>query len=155
MSIKNFSNQLFSISIPDSSTSIHLGSFTNDSTARQLGIIRCIMYLQGQMTGERLTLAVTDDIASPTFSWHSDAVLASQIYSGSSGWLGWVRFDFSKQWLAASTEYQLLISATGNTETDDRSLNLVYDYPAPWNGSRQDQYNEHPIAFQVFGYERG
>jgi len=157
MSIKNFSETLFVQPMLGSTNPVHLGSFTNDSTPRQISNIRVVMYFDGSFTGERVKLTATDSVGSPTFSWDSDIILCKNLdptFETGAKWLGWVTFDFSKQWIYASTEYHLLMSATGYTETLDHSINMIFDYPAPWNGTRQDSYADHPIAFQVFGYER-
>ena len=157
MSILNLSDVLFTQSLGGSSSAVHLGSFTNDSTARQLGIVRVMMYFDGTFNGERIKLSVTDSISSPTFTWDSDTILVTDLDSTmatGANWLGWVKFDFGKQWVAASTAYHLTMTATGYTEADGHEITMVFDYPAPWNGSRQGLAQEHPIAFQVFGYER-
>lgn len=157
MSIKNFSETLFAQPLIGSSIPSHLGSFTNDSTARQLGNIRVIMYFDGTFTGERIKLSVTDSLTSPTFTYDSNILLVKDIdpaIQDAGAWLGWIRFDFDKQWITPSATYHLVITATGYTETNDHSINMIFDYPVPWNGARQDAYSDHPIAFQVFGYER-
>ncbi len=155
MSILNFSNRIFTLSIDNSPNSEPLGVVTNSSTARQLGNVRVLMYFHGAFSGERITLDVKDVAGAITHT--SDTILVTDIdpsFSGSVDWYGWVRFDFAKEWLKASTAYNLEINSTGYTESGSLHINMVYDYPAPVNGTRLSNYSQHPIAFQVFGYER-
>jgi hypothetical protein len=156
MSILNFSDTLFSLSVEDSSVSSHLGSFTNDLDS-QLQHITVLMFFDGLFDTERMTLSVTDDLTTPTFTWASTAIRVKTVDSvleTDSAWLGWVRFDFAKQHLIDTNEYHLLMSATNYTETSSLSINMVYDYPVPMNGTRLDSFQQHPIAFQIFRLER-
>ena len=157
MSILDFSDKLFSISIESSSLSTQLGSFTNDLTVRQLGHIRVLMFFDGLFNAESVILSVVDDPFSPSVTWASSSVKISSldpVLLTDSAWLGWVRFDFGKQFIDASTEYFLLMDAANYTETDSLSINLVYDYPIPMNGTRLSSFQKHPVAFEVYGYER-
>ena len=157
MSILHFSDKLFSLSVENSSLDTHLGSFTTDATDGQIQYIRVLMFFDGAFTNETMTLKVQDDVYSPTETWSSTAlrvVSVDSTLSTDTNWLGWVRFDFSKQHLLASTEYHLLMSASNYTETSSLSINMVYDYPIPMNGTRQDSFQDHPIAFEVYRLER-
>lgn len=157
MSILNFSNLLWARSIENSSQSLQLGSFTNSSTARQLGHIRVSMYFDGSFSTENITLKVTDSLSSPTFTYESNTLVVQNIdteLESNTKFLTWVRFDFDKQWIEASTEYFVYMDAANYTETDSLSISGVFDYPVPMIGSRLSFYYSHPIAMQIFGYER-
>lgn len=157
MSILNFSDTLMCISVAESTNDIHLGSFTTDSTDGQVEYIRVLMYFDGQFTNETINLLIQDTRLTPSTTWTSDTVLITDIdtvLSTDSNWLGWVRFDFDKQHILASTEYHLMMSAANYTETASLSINMVWDFPIPMNGTRQTWFSDHPIAFEVYRLER-
>jgi hypothetical protein len=157
MSIKNFSDVLFARSIENSVDTINIGSFTNDATPRQLGNIRILMFFDGIFSSESVRLSITDSLSSPTVTTISDWVSITDLdpsLSSDTNYLGWVNFDFGQQWLQASTEYFLVLGANGYTETATKSINTVFDYPLPVIGSREDSFQDHPAAMQIFGYER-
>jgi len=155
MSIINFSNKLWYMSIPDSSTSIDLGSFTTDSAGtQQLKHIKVLFYLAGDFDLETVTLSVTDSLTIPTETFTSDSIAlkkdVDQDFSSGTSWLGWLRFDFDEQWINASSTYYIYIDAANYTATPS-DIGLVFDYPIPVNGTRLGAVEQHPIAFQIFG----
>lgn len=157
MSILNFSDIQYSESIVDSSAKTQLGSFTNSATARQVKYVRVLMFFDGAFTNESMKLYITDDLTSPTFTHESDSRLVTSVdssLSGDTSWFGWVRFDFNKEWLAASATRYLYMGASNYTETNTKSINIIYDYPVPVNGTRQTDFEDHAKAFQIFSYER-
>jgi hypothetical protein len=155
MSIINFSNKLWYMSIPDSSTSIDLGSFTTDSEGtQQLKHVKVLFYLSGDFDLDSIVLSVTDSLSAPTLTYTSDIIRikkdVSQDFANNASWLGWLRFDFAEQWLDASTTYYLYIDAS-NYDGISTDIGLVFDYPIPVNGTRLGAVEQHPIAFQIFG----
>lgn len=159
MSIINFSNKLWYMSIPDSSTTIDLGGFTTDSEGeQQLSHIKVLFYLTGDFNRDAITLSIIN-VASPSYTLSSDPITikkdVGQEFSSGASWLGWLRFDFSDNfWLYDSSSYTLHIDASNypNTSgTTDSDVGLVFDYPIPMNGTRQEGVFQHPIAFQIFG----
>jgi hypothetical protein len=155
MSILNFSNKLWYMSIPDSLTSIDLGSFmTGVEGKQQLKHINVLFYLSGDFDADSIILSVTDNLSSPTLTYSSSPIDikkdVSENFASNASWLGWLRFDFDEKWLNASTRYYLYIDAS-NYDGISSDIGLVFDYPITVNGDRLGAVNNHPIAFQIFG----
>jgi hypothetical protein len=158
MSIKNFSNELFMKCIMDSSTKEYCATFDQPANAAQLAHIRLLMYFEGQFTSESVELYCTDSIGSPTFTHQSASVkvtsLSDSLSLPGAKWMGWVRFDFDRQWIPASDTWIIQVGGSAYTKTHALFMGAVFDWPVPVNWTVQESFLDHPIAFQIFTAER-
>ena len=158
MSILNFSDKLTVLSIESSTSDQNLGSFNNGADARQLKHIKVFMYFDGQFSAEKLTLSITDSLTAPTVTYSSDTINVIDIdpllISGTD-FLGWVRFDFNKEWLDVSAVYYVYITSANYTESASKNINLVFDYPIPIYGTRLNMAQRHPVGMEIFCLEEG
>jgi len=157
MSILNFNNRLLVNEIESSSINYDISSFTTVSNDKQLGHIRVWFYLKGPFAAnETIKVCITDSLTSPTYTYESNDVTLQDISSLSTSehWLGWVRFDFNREWLYASTELFLYLRTSNYTLDGSHEIGAVIDWPVPVYGTYAgEEFDEHSIAFQLFTYE--
>lgn len=152
MSIKNFSQQQYFTDVRNDTQEVNLGSFTQDRVTK-LGNIRLFLYLKGAFTNEQLTLHVKDHTDSPTTDFTA-TVDVSDVPDAGTDWLGWVRFDFNKEFILSSTEYFLTIETANYTESASKYIGVAYDYPNIQNEQTGDEwFNKYCTKFQLYGLE--
>ena len=151
MSIQDFSEQQYFIDTRSDTQEVNLGSFNQNRTTK-LGNIRLFVYLEGAFTTEQLTLHVKDDPDSPTtdFTATIDVVDIPDI---GTYWLGWVRFDFDKEFIVGSTDYYLTIETANYTESASKYIGVAYDFPNIQNEQTGSVYNDFCCKFQLYGLE--
>jgi len=152
MSILNFSEQQYFIDLRSDSQQVKLGSFTQSKNSK-LKNIRIFAYLQGAFTSEELVLRITDSLTSPTVTFVSDTFFPADIDGVGSHWLGWIRFDFNKEFIINGTEYFMTISTTNYTESASKYIGFAYDYPNVQNDGVGSMFEDHAVKFQLYGLE--
>jgi hypothetical protein len=152
MSIEQFSEQQYFTDVRNDTQEVNLGSFTQDRVTK-LGNIRLFLYLQGAFTNEQLTLHVKDDPDSPTTDFTA-TVDVSDVPDAGTHWLGWVRFDFNKEFINEATEYFLTIETANYTESASKYIGVAFDYP---NFQQETDhgagYINYCSKFQLYGLE--
>jgi len=155
MSILNFSEHQFFIDLRSDSDSqeVKLGSFTQSHNSK-LKHMRIFSYYQGAFTNEEMVLRITDSLTSPTVTYVSDPLLPANIEGVGTHWLGWVRFDFNKEFIVDGTEYFMTISTANYTEGASKYIGFAYDFPNIQNEGQIGQgYNQYCVKFQLYGLE--
>jgi len=149
MAIKDFSDSLYFIDGVDGEY-VEAAIITRTSS-KELGHIRLFLYLKGSFNGERMTLKLTDSLTSPTVTYTSDEVLLSQT-GASSEWLGWVRFDFDKEWMIDTESYHLMFKVDNYTESASKYVGVCIDYPQ-FEGAGTGNLMDRGAKFQLFDFE--
>lgn len=116
MAFTQFYNNVV-VDIFESNESLDLGKFTL-SSGTELKYVRLVIYKHGSMGGsETATLTITDP-DSNVVKATSDAMVISEIEDEGTYWLGWVRFDFSRENLPPD-DYRIAISLANYTRNGD------------------------------------
>lgn len=152
MSIKDFSRDQYFFDAFSDGREVEIGSF-NQPINSEASNVRLFMYFKGAFTNEQVVLYLKDDLTSPTYVYESSPVVISDIPDVGTDWLGWVRFDFNKQWIYDSTEIYMTAKVLNYTESPTKYVGFAFDFPNTQNGSVTCCYNQHPVKFQLFGYE--
>ena len=151
MSIQQFSNDQYFIDARSDTQEVNLGSFNQDRVTK-LGNVRLFLYLKGSFTNEQITLHVKDDPDSPTTDYTA-TVDISDVPTAGSHWLGWVRFDFNKEFINESTEYYLTAETANYTEGTEY-IGFAFDYPNVQNEQTGGGwFLDYCIKFQLYGLE--
>ena len=151
MSILNFSEDQFFTDVRSDSQEVNLGSFIQDRTTK-LGNMRLFVYLKGTFTTEAITLHIKDDPDSPTTDF--TATLNPVDVGVVSDWLGWVRFDFNKEFVLKDAEYFMTIESANYTESASKYIGVAFDYPNVQNEQTGGSwYNKYCSKFQLYGLE--
>ena len=152
MSILNFSEQQYFTDLRSDSQEVNLGSFIQDRTTK-LGNIRLFLYLKGPFTNETITLHVKDDPDAPVFD-ATATVSVGDVPDVTTDWLGWVRFDFDKEFIISGTEYYLTAETANYTESATKYMGVAFDYPNFQNESDHGYgYINYCSKFQLYGLE--
>lgn len=152
MSIQQFSEQQYFIDLRSDSQEVNLGSFTQDRTTK-IAHIRLFLYLKGTFTDEIIYLHLKDDPNTPVFETVT-GISVVNVPDVTTDWLGWVRFDFDKEFIVGGTEY-FLTAQTGNyTESASKYMGVAFDYPNIQNEQTGgSSYKNYCSKFQLYGLE--
>lgn len=155
MAFKDFSENLFVRAI-DTGETINLGGFTvaNDIELQHLRVkiyIEDVTALGGSETYVVKAFGQSD-FTNELFT--SSTMNVSDITNiGTDNWLGFVRVDFNRQNMNASTEYYFSIEFSNYTRNGELFFIAgVFDFPFPVYDNSETAFNRHPIATQIFGY---
>lgn len=149
MSILNFSKNMYFLDAIDGEY-VEGGLITRTSS-REIGHIRVMLYLKGTLTNQRMTLRLTDSLTSPAVTYDSSEVLLSDIDKGDD-WLGWVRFDFDKEWMIDTESYHLLFKVENYTESPTLYIGAAIDYPV-FDNAGTGNLDERAVKIQTFDFE--
>lgn len=137
----------------DTSEFAHLGGYTMQSDT-ELKHIRLVIYKHGAAAGsEQMRLGVysRSDLAGAIAL--SDWVDVADFIEGATHWIGFVRFDFARQFLDSDSTYHLGIETQNYTRNGGTFyLSVVADWPDPVN-SPQNDAAYFAAAAHFFGYE--
>lgn len=157
MAFKDFSDIKY-IKTVDTSETINMGSFSTDANL-ELGHIRALIYIQGTLGGSeqiRLSIYPTEDSTNATYtsSWSNVGdVLDENGEAVTGNWLGLIRCDFDRENINNNLTYYLkaeLQNYTRNSQTF--YIGFAYDYPNIIYDNSEDELQDHPLAFEIYGY---
>jgi hypothetical protein len=152
MSILNFSEDQFFTDLRSDSQEVNLGSFIQDRTTK-LGNVRLLVYLQGVFTDEQITLHVKDNPDAPSTDFTA-TLNPVDVPDVGTHWLGWIRFDFNKEFLVKDTQYFLTIESSNYTESASKYIGVAFDYPNVQNEQVGGSwFNNYCSKFQLYGLE--
>lgn len=152
MSIRDFSEQQYFYDLRSDTQEIKLGSFTQGRTTK-LGNIRLFLYLEGAFADETITLHVKDDPDSPTTDFVASTNIGDVEGTGTY-WLGWVRFDYDKEFIVGGTEYHLTAETSNYTEAAGKYMGVAFDYPNfQQEVDKGAGYTKYCCKFQLYGLE--
>jgi hypothetical protein len=135
------------IKVLDTGEAYHGATFTVDE-AQEIGHVRLVLYKHGTHAGtERLRVKLyhASDLTKlyATSEWSDLADISSL----GANWIGWLRFDFDREWLSPSETYYLAVETTGYTRNADTFyLGFALDRSFSSHGTSE------ALAFELFSY---
>ena len=138
MSILNFPNELLVETL--GATDEVNTDFVPD-TSGFLQHIRINSHLVDTSTGF-LTLSVYQGI-----TLRAQSIIQLADINETLPWVGWLRFDFSKQPLTASESYKLTLQSSG---IQPDGVSIVRDYHVANTYNESDQRIESPLKFEIY-----
>jgi len=148
MSILNFSNFKYVQKL--GASELKMGAFSLQNKM-EIEAIRALLHIHGAGSAD-LRMNVYSDVNHEDLLFRSDWVSLSDIDSYTAYWLGWLRFEALGNANAAFTYYAGL-EAQNYAESDSFFIAGVFDYPAPVYDNSETNFNETPIAIEVYGVE--
>jgi len=156
MTLAHFSNRL-QCKVFETSEVVSPGGFTL-AQAQELAYIRLLIYKHGTAAGTekfRLKVYADADLTKliATSAWSEFANPDAAAILAASAWLGYLRFDFAREWLPASQAFYLALESSGYT----RNLNTFYvggilDWPVPTY--TQTYSPRFAFAMEIYGYRK-
>lgn len=152
MAITNFPTPL-AFKVLETSTTEELGTVQAGEDF-ELAYMRVLLYIAGTYGGsETLTAHLYSE--NDTLLYSSSAVTLSQITGIGADWLGWLRFDFSRENIKSGTTFKLKMTSTNYTRNGDTYyLGIGFDWSDPaLTNSANDGIN-YGIYAPMYGYKR-
>lgn len=145
-----YKNQI--IKVVDTAEEIYLGGYTLSSVT-ELQWMRIAIYKHGVTSGsERLRLGVYSRADMLGNLFYSDWIDVADFDTGDY-WLGYVRFDFSRQNLDAGIEYHVGMQTDNYTRNGDAYyISAVSDWPDPVNEIAGASSKYFAARCPIFGY---
>lgn len=156
MTLRKFPSKLY-CKVFGTGETVSPGGFTL-AQAQQLQYVRLLIYKHGACAGtEQFRLKVYADSALTklvtTSAWSSFASDDASAIRAASYWLGFLRFDFAKEWLPASQAFYLALESTGYTRNGNTFyVGGILDWPL--SIYTQSQSPKFSFAMEIYGYRK-
>jgi len=151
MAFLNFPDTLYFKTI-DTSETVKMGAFTFASDTR-LQYARVMFYLHGSsITTEKFRINVMPGYGQSTPIYQSDWSDLSDISNIATNWIGWVRFDFSTEFVDSDHTYYLELEPANYTRSGDTFyIGVALEYSLLVNDDFQTVDHNLPVGVECYG----
>jgi len=146
MAFKNFSNVL-KIRVLETGELVPCGT-AQPAKAIELQYLQLVLFVHGSLAGtEKVRVKLFNDTALTKLFATSNWASVAAIPGVGVDWIGWLRFDFARQFLSPFDVYSVAVETTGYTRNVDTSyLGVALDYLIGQSGA------DDAAAMALYGY---